>query len=320
MFTHTGTTLMQWYAKPRSSERSGHFVSSSCRCSIFCICRQSMIGFSKRQDFVRFCWVRMSGRHWGRVQIFWRYETQCFCSSAFIIDHDSSCLRKWHYRCQIAKFWPSCLSYHYTTRWKNIWKQLQAPWNPHSTYEMPLNVVWKSLKSIWVQRKHTIHMLLGQVHYFLFFPCPILRTHHHTVLHPCLRSHWFATTSESDDECGAQQAIRKAEVIFRFVAKSYLKTQLEPPLVPAIPKLVSKPVTKTPSFLASACSFQQPAVAMTATISKWTPCEALNDELTQYFNFEAAPGDQGCEQSAEDILLNPLLWWKVCCSSSVFVL
>ena len=210
--------------------------------------------------------------------------------------------------------------YHYTTRWKNIWKQLQAPCNPHSTYEMPLNVVWKSLKSIWVQRKHTIHMLLGQVHYFLFFPCPILRTHYHTVLHPCLRSHWFATTSESDDECGAQQAIRKAEVIFRFVAKSYLETQLEPPLVPAIPKLVSKPVTKTPSFLASACSFQQPAVAMTATISKWTPCEALNDELTQYFNFEAAPGDQGCEQSAEDILLNPLLWWKVCCSSSVFVL
>lgn len=141
------------------------------------------------------------------------------------------------------------------------------------------------------------------------------KTHHSyvigTILHPCLRSHWFATTSESDDERGAQQAIRKAGVIFKFVAESYLETQPEFPLVPAIPELVSKPVTKTPSFLASACSFQRPAVAMTATISKWTPREALDDELTRYFNFEAAPGDQGCERSAEDILLNPLLWWKV---------
>lgn len=194
---------------------------------------------------------------------------------------------------------------------------MQASWNPHSTYEMPPNAVWKSLKSIRVQRKHTIHMLSGQVHDFLFSPCPILLTHRHTVLHPCLRSHWFATTSESDDERGAQQAIRKAGVIFKFVAESYLETQPEFPLVPAIPELVSKPVTKTPSFLASACSFQRPAVAMTATISKWTPREALDDELTRYFNFEAAPGDQGCERSAEDILLNPLLWWKVCCSSSV---
>jgi hypothetical protein len=56
---------------------------------------------------------------------------------------------------------------------------------------------------------------------------------------------------------------------------------------------------------------------------KRTPQEELNDELTRYFNFEAVPierqqGEEGRhdEPSAQEVLLNPLLWWKV---STLFI-
>ena len=53
-------------------------------------------------------------------------------------------------------------------------------------------------------------------------------------------------------------------------------------------------------------------------ILKCTPQEELADELTRYFNFEVAlmeqqEGEEGSsdEPSAQEVLLNPLLWWKV---------
>lgn len=44
--------------------------------------------------------------------------------------------------------------------------------------------------------------------------------------------------------------------------------------------------------------------------------EELADELTRYFNFESAPiereeGEEGEKPSAQEVLLNLLLWWKV---------
>ena len=51
---------------------------------------------------------------------------------------------------------------------------------------------------------------------------------------------------------------------------------------------------------------------MTLPILKHTPQEQLADELNRYFNFEAAPNDRSNnEPSVQEILLNPLLWWKV---------
>jgi hypothetical protein len=35
------------------------------------------------------------------------------------------------------------------------------------------------------------------------------------VLHPCLRSHWFAATADPDDAAAQEEAIKTAEVIFR---------------------------------------------------------------------------------------------------------
>jgi hypothetical protein len=55
-----------------------------------------------------------------------------------------------------------------------------------------------------------------------------------------------------------------------------------------------------------------------ATISKRTPQEELADELKRYLNFEAAPMERqegeevtSDEPLAHEVLLNPLLWWKV---------
>jgi hypothetical protein len=101
----------------------------------------------------------------------------------------------------------------------------------------------------------------------------------------------------------------------------------------AAPRPVAKPVVKTPLFLASACSFQRPTTAATTlSILKHTPQEGLADELTRYFNFDAAPierqeGEEGSdsdEPSVQEVLLNPLLWWKVrtlfiCCVQPLII-
>ena len=132
------------------------------------------------------------------------------------------------------------------------------------------------------------------------------------VLHPCLRSHWFAATADPDDPTAQEDAIKTAEDIFKYIAETYLEapTSSAPAVVQ---KPVITPVVKTPSFLASACSFQRPNnVATTLPTLKRTPQEQLADELTRYFNFEAAPNDgSNNEPSVQEILLNPLLWWKV---------
>jgi len=138
------------------------------------------------------------------------------------------------------------------------------------------------------------------------------------VLHPCLRSHWFAATADPVDSAMQEEAICTAEVVFRYIAETYLETSTPPTTVTA-PKPMAKPATRTPSFLASACSFQRPVTATsTTTISKRTLQEELADELDQYFRFEAAPMERESSEdcpdngpSAQEVLLNPLVWWKV---------
>ena len=139
---------------------------------------------------------------------------------------------------------------------------------------------------------------------------------HFIVLHPCLRSHWFAATADPDDAAAQEEAIRTVEVIFKYVAKTYLETSSPTPTV--VPRPVAKPVVKMPSFLTSACSFQRPITAATTPILKHTPQEDLANKLTRYLNFDAAPiekqegeEESSDEPSAQEVLLNPLLWWKV---------
>ena len=86
-------------------------------------------------------------------------------------------------------------------------------------------------------------------------------------------------------------------------------------------------VAKMPSFLASARSFQWPTTATSATTNlKHSPKEELADELDRYIRFDAAPVEQKVEGedhwndelSAEEVLLNPLLWWKVRISLTIY--
>ena len=71
------------------------------------------------------------------------------------------------------------------------------------------------------------------------------------VLIPMLRRlNWFAATANESDELAQAEAIETAEVIFKFVAESYLER-----LTPAVPvgarNQDPRPVVKTSSFLAS---------------------------------------------------------------------
>jgi len=140
-----------------------------------------------------------------------------------------------------------------------------------------------------------------------------------TILHPCLRSHWFASTAQPNDEDTQKQAIETAEVIFRYIAEHYLETSTPPPAPAIPPKPAAKPVAKTSSFLASACAFQRPPTATSSTIRKRTAKEELVDELDRYLRFDAAPiseqeqdeNTRSNEPSREEVLLNPLLWWKI---------
>jgi hypothetical protein len=142
------------------------------------------------------------------------------------------------------------------------------------------------------------------------------------ALHPSLWSHWFSATADPDDAAAQEAAIKTAKVIFKYIAETYLETPTSPTPT-AVPRLVPKPVVKMPPFLASTCSFQRPTTAATTMpILKCTPQEELADELTRYFNFKAAlieqQGEEGSsdEPSAQEVLLNLLLWWKV---STLFI-
>ncbi len=126
------------------------------------------------------------------------------------------------------------------------------------------------------------------------------------VLHPSLRSRWFASTTDSDDTAGQQAAVDRAETIFRYVAHSYLAmpSQESNTTIPA----AVKSTTKTPSFLASACSFQMPAVSTQA--ASQSPAEELEMEVRQYLAFHGeAPSLTEEEQIAR--LMDPLSLWKV---------
>jgi hypothetical protein len=132
-----------------------------------------------------------------------------------------------------------------------------------------------------------------------------------------LRSHWFASTAQPDDEDAQKQAVETAEVVFRYVAERYYLETSTPPAPTIQPKpATTNPVPKTPSFLASACAFHRPATATSSTNPKRTPKEEFVDELDRYLRFDATPiSDQeqasSNKPSWEEVLLNPLLWWKV---------
>jgi len=133
-------------------------------------------------------------------------------------------------------------------------------------------------------------------------------------------SHWFAATADPNDSATQKEAISTAEAIFRYITETYLETSTPPAPVVAPKTATAKPAVRMPSFLASACSFQRPITATsTATNLKCSLQEELADELDWYLRFEAAPVEwkegedyQNGEPSAEEVLLNPLLWWKVC--------
>ena len=139
------------------------------------------------------------------------------------------------------------------------------------------------------------------------------------VLHPCLRSQWFATTADAKTPVAEDEAIKTAEVVFRYIAEAYLQemSTSNATAIPSAAPPAAKPLMKTSSFLASACAFQRQAMMSTTIISKRTSLEELTDELDRYFGFESAPvakqeGDEeNGEPSDEEVLLNPLLWWKV---------
>jgi hypothetical protein len=115
-----------------------------------------------------------------------------------------------------------------------------------------------------------------------------------------------------------EEEISKAETVFRYIAETYV-TKLTPPPVNQ-PKPPAKQPIRTPSFLASACSFQRPVATSTTSTSKQTPQEELKNELEQYLGFEAAPMEGVGELSAEEVLMNPLLWWKVSMSHTMPIL
>ena len=164
---------------------------------------------------------------------------------------------------------------------------------------------------------HSYIVGAGKLLHHSLNPTGELRSYILIVLHPRLHSHWFAATVDPNDAATQDDAISTAEAIFKYIAETYLEA---PVLAPALaPQPAAKPVGKTSSFLTSACSFQCPTTATkTTTILKCMPQEELANKLAQYLSFEATPmemqeGEEGKsdELSAQEVLLNLLLWWKV---------
>lgn len=208
------------------------------------------------------------------------------------------------------------LCYRFIKRWKSILRQSWLPGSIHSRYSMLPDRASKSLESTLPLQNCTITISLALVCHAVLSITILYQIF--VVLHPCLRSHWFTTTADPHNASAQEEAIQTVEDIFKYIAETCLEAQT-PPAPTAIPRPVANPVVKTPSFLASACAFKWPnTAATTVLIPKRTPHEELAIELTRYFNFEAAPIDRdggeaegSNEPSLQDILLNPLLWWKV---------
>ena len=128
------------------------------------------------------------------------------------------------------------------------------------------------------------------------------------VLHPALHSQWFCSTADLNDPTGQQAAVDKAETIFCYVAHTYLAMPSQESNT-TISAAVTEPTINMPSFLASMCSFQMPAVS--AQAASQSPAEELELEIRQYLAFhgEALPLTEE-EQIA--CLMDPLSSWKVC--------
>jgi hypothetical protein len=189
----------------------------------------------------------------------------------------------------------------------------QHPSTSHGGYNTLPKWALKNLGNTLFLQRPIIHTLSGLVSRVLFY---LSKSDLSTlVLHPCLRSHWFAAAAKLDMQ---EEAISNAEVAFRYIAETYLERTTPLAVGPASkPASVAPPEIRTLSFLASACSFQRPVTATSSTtIVKRTPQEKLADELDRYFRFEAAPMEQQeghltNELTAQEVLLNPLIWWKV---------
>jgi hypothetical protein len=113
-----------------------------------------------------------------------------------------------------------------------------------------------------------------------------------------------------------EEAINNAKVIFQYITETYLEKPTALAMVP-VSKPIALPAIRTPPFLASACAFQWlTAATSSTTIAKCTLQEELANELNCHFRFEATlveqqEGHLNSEPSAQEVLLNPLIWWKV---------
>lgn len=149
----------------------------------------------------------------------------------------------------------------------------------------------------------------SKILYLLTFP-HLLFVSFHTVLHPYLRSQWFRLTVSPDDRKGQEEAVQKAETLFRHVAETYFDTGIndasnptsesESPAVDDAPKVTEPgPESDGNTWLKDLIKFEIPHTPLVAG----NPRELFDEEVRRYLAFGGGCG------SYED---NPLLWWKVC--------
>jgi hypothetical protein len=130
-----------------------------------------------------------------------------------------------------------------------------------------------------------------------------------TVLHPGMRTKWFAkpvapragSQPNSKEHKAAQAAnIARVEVIVQEIANQYLEDsekQQEPTSQQPPPASASKSLGGHDSLI----DMFDVDVEVPAAGAPQSPQEQLKSELKRYFAFEGGKGDPG----------NPLGWWKV---------
>ena len=117
-----------------------------------------------------------------------------------------------------------------------------------------------------------IHISLEPVCFYILFIPLVILIFCATFLHPCLHSHWFASTAHSDDEDTQKQAIETMEVIFWYIAECHLETSTPPPAQ----------VTLLSSTMTHVMSWKSPS-AMKGN------CTATNDTFKQVFCSHLSP-------------------------------
>lgn len=135
-----------------------------------------------------------------------------------------------------------------------------------------------------------------------------------TVLHPALRSQWFANRAPADKKAERESCVKAAEILVTHAAEAYAED------ASAITHDTSRTTTSSSenarcgkssqaegeSWLASICGTPfQPQVS-TKNSPPRKPAEIAAEEVKRYFGFEGTPATLG----------EPLLWWKV--SNKIF--